>query len=138
MKKTNYVAVSKLWSAVLCGVLSLIADFILLPHMFTLITVLGFPIPDPIWMPLMILIPVIIAIYILERKAHIPAKYVWVGLPVQYLILIIFASPIYRISPLASDEWTYIGAAIVWPFGIATAQFIALIALRTWKSKRNK
>ena len=62
---------SKLWSAVLCGVLSLIVDFVLLPHVFTLITALGCPIPDPIWISAMILLPVVIAIHLLERDTEL-------------------------------------------------------------------
>ena len=126
---------SKLWSAVLCGVLSLIVDFILLPHVFTLLTALGCPIPDPIWISAMILIPVVIAIHLLERNTHIPARYVWIGLPVQYLILIVFAEPMRKISPIASDSWTYIWEAFVWPFSAAIAQFVSLIGLRTWKAQ---
>ena len=129
---------SKLWSAVFCGGLSLIVDFVLLPHMFTLITVLGWPIPDPIWGSVMILVPVIIAIHVLERNAHIPARYVLVGLPVQYLILIVFAGPMRRISPIASDSWTYIWEAFIWPLSATIAQFISLIALRAWKVNRSK
>lgn len=138
MKQMTNGTANKFGSAALCGILSLIAVFILLPHVFTLITVLGLPIPDPIWISVMVLIPVVIVIHILERNAHIPARYVWVGLPVQYLILIVFAGPIYKITPLASDEWTYIGAVMVWPLSITTAQFVSLIALRAWKSKRRK
>lgn len=126
------------WWAILCGILSLLTDFILLPHVFTLITVLGFPIPDPIWISIMILVPIVIAIYLLEQKAHIPARYVWVGLPVQYLILFVFAEPMYKISPLGSDSWTYIWEAFVWPLSATAAQFVSLIAFRAWKAKRIK
>lgn len=126
---------SKLWSAVFCGVLSLVVDFILLPHVFTLLTALGCPIPDPIWISAMVLIPVAIAIHILERNNHIPARYIWIGLPVQYLILIVFAEPMRKISPIASDSWTYIWEAFVWPFSAAIAQFVSLIGLRTWKAR---
>ena len=129
---------NKVWPAVLCGVLSLVVDFILLPHVFTLITVLGCPIPDPIWFSAMVLVPVVIALYMLERNAHIQARYVWVGLPVQYMILIVFAGPMRKISPVASDSWTYIWEAFVWPLGATIAQFISLIALRFWKAKCSK
>ena len=136
MKLSNNGTGSKLRPAVLCGVLSLLTDFILIPHVLTLMSVIGCPVPDPIWIPMMILIPVILAIRILERKARIPARYVWVGLLVQYLILIVFAKPMYKIIPLASDEWTYIGTAMVWPFSVTAAQFVFLIALRAWKGRR--
>ena len=86
----------------------------------------------------MIVIPVVIAIYLLEQKAHIPARYVWLGIPVQFLILIVFAGPISKISPLASDDWTYIGAVMVWPLSVTAAQFVSLIGLRAWKAKRAK
>ena len=85
----------------------------------------------------MILVPIVMAIYLLEQKAHIPARYVWVGLPVQYLILIVFAEPMYKISPLGSDSWTYIWEAFVWPLSATAAQFVSLIALRTWKAKHS-
>ena len=83
----------------------------------------------------MILIPVIIVINMLGQKAYILPKYVWVGLPVQYLILIVFAEPISRIG--SWGDWTYIWDAMIWPLCVTAAQFISLIALRTWKKMRN-
>lgn len=138
MKLTNDGTGSKLWSAVLCGVLSVLIDFILIPQML-----LNLPrflrlllLPDPIWMSLMILIPVLVAIHMLEKKAHVPARYVWAGLPVQYLILIVFAEPISRIGHWG--DWTYIWDAMIWPLSVTAAQFVSLIVLRTWKAKRRK
>ena len=87
MKSTNNGTGIKLWAAALCGVLSVLIDFILIPQIFSLPPMLG--LPDPIWMSMMILLPVLIAIHMLGQKAHLPAEYVWVGLPVQYVILII-------------------------------------------------
>jgi len=137
MKQTNSGEKSKLWPAGLCGVLSVFCVFILIPRMRSP-RVIGFSVPDPIWISLMIVTPVAIAIYLLEQKAHIPARYVWLGTLVQFLILIVFAGPISKLSPLASDEWTYIGAVLVWPLGVTAAQFVSLIALRAWKAKRTK
>ena len=107
MKQTNTESGRSFWSAVLCGVLSLFADFIL--------------------------IPVILALYLLERKTHVPPGYVWFGLPAQYLILIVFAAPISRI--FSSDSWTYLWDAAVWPLGVTVAQFAVLIALRFRRTK---
>ena len=138
MNQTNKGNGSKLRLAVLCGMISLGIVFVLLPHVFTLITRFVFPIPDLVWMSIMILTPVAIAIDMLGRKAHIPAKYVWVGLPTQYLILIVFSSVMRKISPLASDSWTYIWEAAVWPLSVTTAQFVSLVIWRRWKVKRRQ
>ena len=131
MKQTSTESSRCFWSAVLCGVLSLFADFILIPTVFRIPPMLG--LPDPIWMSLMILIPVILALYLLERKTHVPPGYVWFGLPAQYLILIVFAAPISRI--FSSDSWTYLWDAAVWPLGVTVAQFAVLIALRFRRTK---
>ena len=131
MKQTSTESSRSFWSAVLCGVLSLFADFILIPTVFRIPPMLG--LPDPIWMSLMILIPVILAPYLLERKTHVPPGYVWFGLPAQYLILIVFAEPISRI--FSSDSWTYLWDAAVWPLGVTAAQFAVLIALRFRRTK---
>ena len=131
MKQTSTESGRSFWSAVLCGVLSLFADFILIPTVFRIPPMLG--LPDPIWMSLMILIPVILALYLLERKTHVPPGYVWFGLPAQYLILIVFAEPISRI--FSSDSWTYLWDAAVWPLGVTVAQFAVLIALRFRRTK---
>ena len=131
MKQTSTESSRSFWSAVLCGVLSLFADFILIPTVFRIPPMLG--LPDPIWMSLMILIPVILALYLLERKTHVPPGYVWFGLPAQYLILIVFAEPISRI--FSSDSWTYLWDAAVWPLGVTVAQFAVLIALRFRRTK---
>ena len=137
MKQVTNGAASKLGLAVLCGVLSVFCVFILIPRMCSP-RVIGFSVPDPIWISLMIVIPVVIAIYLLEQKAHIPARYVWLGTLVQFLILIVFAGPISKLSPLSSDDWTYIGAVMLWPLSVTAAQFVSLIALRAWKAKRTK
>lgn len=138
MKQTTNETAGKFSPIMLCGVLSVLIDFIVIPQMLLrLPRFLRFLLlPDPIWISLMILIPALVAIHILEQKAHIPARYVWVGLPVQYLILIIFAEPISRIGHWG--DWSYIGDAIIWPLAVTAAQFVSLIALRTWKAKRGK
>ena len=74
MKSTNNGTGIKLWAAALCGVLSVLIDFILIPQIFSLPPMLG--LPDPIWMSMMILLPVLIAIHMLGQKAHLPAEYV--------------------------------------------------------------
>ena len=131
MKQTNTESGRSFWSAVLCGVLSLFADFILIPTVFRIPPMLG--LPDPIWMSLMFLIPAILALYLLEQKTHVPPGYVWFGLPAQYLILIVFSQPISRI--FGSDSWTYLWDAAVWPLGVTAAQFAVLIALRFRRTK---
>lgn len=140
MKLTSSKIGSSLWPAVLCGVLSVLIDFVLIPQVLHRLPpfLRSLLLPDPIWMSLMILLPVIVAIYILEQKTHILPGYVWIGLPVQYLILIVFAGPIREVSPFGFDDWTYIWEAMVWPLSVTAAQFVSLIALRFWKTKRSK
>jgi len=138
MKETTNRANSKFRPVVLCAALSVLIDFILIPQILPrLPRVLRFLLlTDPVWMSLMIVIPVLVAFYMLEQKARIPAGYVWVGLLVQYLILIVFAEPISRIG--SWGDWTYIWDAFIWPLSVTVAQFISLIALRAWKIKRGK
>ena len=138
MKQTTNETAGKFRPIVLCGVLSVLIDFILIPQiLLRLPRFLRFLLlPDPIWMSLMILIPILVAIHMLEQKVHIPVRYVWVGLPVQYLILIIFAQPISRIGHWG--DWSYIGDAIIWPLCVTAAQVVSLLALRTRKAKRGK
>lgn len=131
MKQTGTESGRSFRCAVLCGVLSLFVDFILIPQAFTLPPLLG--LPDPIWMTLMILIPVLLAVYLLERKNHVPSGFVWLGLPVQYLLLIVFAEPISKIG--SYDSWTYLWDAAVWPLGATAAQFAALVVLRFRRTK---
>lgn len=136
MKQTSTESGRSFWSAVLCGVLSLFADFILIPTVFRIPPMLG--LPDPVWMSLMILIPVILALYLLERKTHVPPGYVWFGLPAQYLILIVFAEPISKIRGIGLSGirvMEYLWEAAVWPLGVTAAQFAVLIALRFRRTK---
>ena len=136
MKQTSTESGRSFWSAVLCGVLSLFADFILIPTVFRIPPMLG--LPDPVWMSLIILIPVILALYLLERKTHVPPGYVWFGLPAQYLILIVFAEPISKIRGIGLSGirvMEYLWEAAVWPLGVTVAQFAVLIALRFRRTK---
>jgi hypothetical protein len=132
MKQTTSNSGRKFWSSMLCGVLSLVLNFIVLPQVFTLSTRLGFPVPDPLWISLMIVIPVIPALCLLERKNSAPPKYVWLGLPAQYLLLIVFAAPLSK--SFGSDSWTYLWDAAVWPLGVTAAQF-AVLTLRFRRRK---
>ena len=128
----------KLYSVVLCAVLSLLTDFILIPQVLPklLKPLRMLLLPDPVWMALMILLPMLIAIHLLERRAHVPARYVWLGLPIQYLFLIVLAGPISEIG--GWGDWTYIWDAIIWPLCVTAAQFVALIVLRAWKTGKGQ
>ena len=128
----------KLCSVALCAVLSLLTEFILIPQVLPRLPRIlrMILLPDPVWMALMILLPVLIAIRFLERKAHVPARFVWLGLPIQYLLLIVFAEPISRIG--GWGDWTYIWDAFIWPLCATTAQFVALIALRKRKTGKGQ
>ena len=138
MNRRSHGAVRKFGPVMLCGTLSVLIDFLLIPNLLPRLPWLlrAILLPDPVWMSLMILIPVLIAIHMLEQKSHIPLRYVWVGLPVQYLILIVFAEPISGIGGWGS--WTYIWDAMIWPLGVTGAQFVVLTALRAWKKQQGK
>lgn len=129
---------SNLRAAALCAILSVLTDFILIPQVLPRLPQIlrMILLPDPIWMALMILFPVGIAIWLLEQRVRVPARYVWLGLPVQYLILIVFAEPISCIG--GWGDWTYIWDAFIWPICVVAAQFAALVFLRKWKIKRGK
>jgi len=139
MKQTNHNGCRNFWASVRCGALSLFVDFILIPTLFRIPPLLG--LPDFIWMSLMILIPVLLAVCLLAGKHHVPPGYVWIGLPAQYLILIVFAQPISKILGIGLSGirvMEYIWEAAVWPLGVTTAQFAALIALRIWRTRGRK
>ena len=128
----------KFRSVALCAVLSLLTDFIFIPQVLPRLPegLRMLLLPDPVWMALMILLPVLVALWLLEVKARVPAKYVWLGLPIQYLLLIVFAEPISKIGGWGG--WTYIWDAFIWPLCGTAAQFVALIALRALKAGKGQ
>lgn len=122
----------KILISAICGVLSFFVDFVIIPQTVAL--------PDPIWVALMLLLPMFIAICLMGRNMEIHPMYVLGGLPVQYLFLFIFAEQISKnfginlSKGLSGLEYAY--TAVVWPFGITLTQFLTLVVLR-WK-RRNR
>ena len=121
--------------AMICGVVSALLDFVLVP-----LTCGG--LPDIVFIILMILFPTAAALLLYCTKAHYShsAGYVLFGVLVQYIFLILAAR---LISPLLGIDldtslglFTYIGAAFPWPVLIGFIQFSAVIIFR--KVKKTK
>lgn len=123
----------KLLISALCGLISFFIDFVLIPQTVAL--------PDLVWIVLMFLLPVLTAICLLGRNRAIHPIYVWAGLPMQYLLLCIFAEGVSKNLGISLSGGlsglTYVYEATVWPLGITFTQFLMLLLLR-WKMKNRQ
>lgn len=132
MKMNGKSIFPKLVIAAGCGVLSLLIDFLMIP------TVCAGGVPDPIWMILMIVLPVVAVMLLLKWIRGVFPAYIWVGLPVQYLLLGLFAGPISKImglplhGPFGGLEYAF--AVAVWPLAVTFVQFCMML----WMDRRKK
>ncbi len=121
--------------AIICGVISVLLDFVVIP-----LTCGG--LPDIVFVILMFVLPIIAAVALYGIKAHLrhSAPYVLLGILVQYILLIIAAnliSPLLGIDLGTSLGWfTYIGAAFPWPVLVGILQFIAVVIFRKIVKKK--
>ena len=107
--------------AVNCGLFSLLIAFVAVPMLPAC--------PDPVWMALRVLGPVTLAPALLGWEGRRAARLVWLGLPVQYLVLFLGRAPIARhlgISLAGLGGLTYFGEAALWPLIITAAQSLTL------------
>ena len=114
-----------------CGVLSFMIEFLIISMPAAL--------PDLLWMTLMVLMPTLVAIYLFKRNTVIHPGYIWVGLPVQYLLFFIFSKKIsaeigVNIAGIGSFE--YIFFATVWPFALTLVQSLSLVVM--FRKNKNK
>ena len=104
-----------------CSLVSFALVFYVIPVFFAKGTA------DFLWMSLMVVLPALAASLMLER---IRPVWVFIGLPIDYILLIVLAAPLSRIwgcSIAHSLGWfEYIGATFVWPLVVTTVQFFLL------------
>jgi len=109
-----------------CGVLSFLTVFLAVPG-------LPSPCPDPVWMALDLLVPTALALLLAGRLRPIPAPWLWLGLPVQYILLFLFRTPISRglgIHLEGLGGFEYLFTAAVWPALVTLIQFLTLLLLQ--------
>lgn len=126
----------KLFISTICGLLSFFIEFVAIPLFFSTSMFLG--IPDFIWMALRILMPVAAAVLLIRRIWHIPSGFIWVGLPIQYLLLFFWAKQISGIIGITLDGlggFEYLFEAAIWPFVATLLQFFVLFCLEKFENK---
>lgn len=111
-----------------CSLISFILVFYVIPVFFAKGTA------DFLWMSLMVVFPALVAAVILERVRPV---WVFVGLPIDYALLIALAAPLSKIWGSSIEHslgwFEYIGSTFVWPLVVTTVQFFILRLLRKRK-----
>ena len=121
--------------SVCCGLLSLVIEFAVIPLLFSIPPFLG--LPDFVWITLRIFVPVAVAVLLLRNTFHIPPRFIWAGLPVQYLALFLFAEQIsgcLGISLGGLGGFAYLFEAAAWPLGVTLVQFVVLFGMERYKN----
>lgn len=131
MKNYPHQKIKGLLISTVCGVLSFFANFVIISQTVAL--------PDPLWMTLMLLIPILIAVCLIKRSTEVHPGHIWVGLPAQYLLFFIFSKQISAELGInlvkGTGGFEYVFFATIWPLVVTLAQFFSLIVL-CWKRKR--
>ncbi len=122
MKSKQQQLVPSLLLSALCGLISFFIEFFAVPQFTAL--------PDPIWIAMTILLPVVAGAVLLR---NISPAYVWVGLPVQYLLLYFLSKPVSEmlgVSPEGLIDFNFLFQAVVWPLAATLAQFLTMFCSR--------
>lgn len=113
--------------SVICALVSFALDFIIIPELCS-----GWA--DFIWMTLMIVLPGLVAILLFRNRNHGTPGYIFIGLPVQYVLLIVFAGPISSMWGASIEHtlgwFSYIGSVFPWPFVVTLVQYFAVLLIR--------
>ena len=108
---------------VICALLTFVIDFFFVPKVMR-------GIPDFIWMGMMVLLPTLLAILLFVRDKEYKQWNLFVGMVIQYVLLIAFASPISQTFGSSIEHalgwFGYIGAAFPWPLVVTIIQFVVL------------
>ena len=107
--------------AAVCGLISLLVVFVVVPWLPSM--------PDPAWIAVDLLAPAALALLLGGFLCPTSALYLWLGLPIQYLLLFLFRGPLagnLGISLRSLGSFEYFFAAAIWPLGTTLVQFLAL------------
>ena len=126
MKNYPYQKIKGLLISTVCGVLSFAANFVIISQTAAL--------PDPLWMALMVLIPILIAVCLMKRYTEVHPRHIWVGLPAQYLLFFIFSKQVSAELGISlvkgAGGFEYVFFATVLPLVVTFAQFLSLTVLK--------
>lgn len=117
--------------AVICSLISFAISFVLIPRIC-----IGWI--DFLWMVLMVVLPVIAAVVLFGMIDYGKPGYIFVGLLIQYALLIAFAAPISDIWGSSIEHtlgWlSYIGSVFPWPFVITLIQYLTVVVVKKSKN----
>ena len=108
--------------AAFCGIFSFLIDFLVIPYFCV-----GWV--DWVWMVLRILLPAALAALL---SPWITPKTIWIGLPVQLLLLIVFAEPVCALLGISTGGlggFAYL-AEFIKPFGTTAWQCLVICVVR--------
>lgn len=121
-KKLNPVIV-----AAVCALISSVIDFIIIPNLCR-----GWI--DLVWMALMVILPVVIAVLLFRMIDYRKPGCIFIGLLIQYAVLITFAGPIsilWGSSIKSTLGWlSYMGSVFPWPFVTTLIQYLVILGFR--------
>lgn len=129
----------KLLISAVCGLLSLVIEYVIIYQFFSLRPFLGTP--DFAWITLRILLPAWAVILLLRQTGKIPSGFIWFGLLVQYFVLFVFADHFSEILRMPLDGlggFEYIFDVVVFPFVVTLVQFIILFLIERLEKKKYK
>lgn len=127
----TYKKLSPFIVAVVCALISSVIDFIIIPKFCR-----GWI--DILWMTLMLVLPVVIAVLLFRMIDYRKPGCIFIGLLIQYAILIAFAGPISELWGSSIEHtlgwFSYIGSVFPWPFVITLTQYLVILG---FKKSRN-
>lgn len=122
--------IKQLLMSVIGGLLSFLILFIVVPRF-------SVGVPDVVWITVGALIAVAVPAFLLWQIWRISPVYIWFGLPVQYVVLLIFRNPISKILGTPLDGlggFAYFFRASVFPLVITAMQFLTVLFFKKRKN----
>ena len=100
-----------------------------------------------IYFTLRVILPVVVVVSILEVFSGLTFVFVWLGAAVQYILLIVYAEPLYSYlyngadlnNGFLGDNWLpYIGKNFLIPVAVTVLQFSVLLIIKLIRSRKTK
>ena len=117
--------------AVMCSLMSAVTDFIFIPNICR-----GWI--DFVWMALMVILPVVIAVLLFRMINYRKPGYIFIGLLIQYVVLIAFAGPVSKLWGSSIEHtlgwFSYIGSVFPWPLVITLIQYVVIVIIKKSKN----